>query len=31
MSSIDMKMMMMFRRTITPTTPIMNKAADNNM
>jgi hypothetical protein len=30
-SSIDMKMMMMLRRTITPMTPIMNSAADNNM
>ena len=30
-SSIDMKMMMMLRRTITPITPIMNSAADNSM
>jgi hypothetical protein len=30
-SSIDMKMMMMFLRTITPMTPMMNSAADNNM
>ena len=30
-SSIDMKMMMMLRRTITPITPIMNSAADSTM
>jgi len=30
-SSIDMKMMMMLRRTITPMTPIMKSAADSNM
>ncbi len=30
-SSIDMKMMMMLRRSITPVTPMMNKAADSNM
>ena len=30
-SSIDMKMMMMLRRTITPIAPMMNRAADNNM
>ena len=30
-SSIDMKMTMMLRRSMTPTTPIMNSAADSNM
>ena len=30
-SSIDMKMMMMLRRIITPMTPMMNSAADSNM
>ena len=30
-SSIDMKMMMMLRRTITPTTPMVKSAADSSM
>jgi hypothetical protein len=30
-SSIDMKMMMMLRRTITPITPIMKRAAESIM
>ena len=30
-SSIDMKMMMMFRRIITPATPMMKSAADSSM